>query len=197
MKEVVRTTSAGLPYTYLTDFIGSEANMTFINNTALPEIVLQINQREPLPGTTPMLVIQVRTGKYESITSPHQQRTGINWSIRDQAVIQAEAFKVQRKAFGADRARLNQRTPRLIQGGAPAVVNRRRLNQWALTNPTTRKLRVVPSGAPSSSSSSGMEREANDDQLSVAYSPSMSSSSSSSGFTSSSGLSIPPVGGGI
>jgi hypothetical protein len=39
MKEIVRTTTVGLNYTYLTDFIGSEANIAFINTTAMPEIV--------------------------------------------------------------------------------------------------------------------------------------------------------------
>jgi hypothetical protein len=70
-----------------------------------------------------LLTIQVRSGKYDSTTTPHQPRTGINWVIRDQAVIQAEAFKQQRKAFGADRTRLDTRTPGLIQAGAPVAAN--------------------------------------------------------------------------
>jgi hypothetical protein len=144
MKEIVRTASGGLQYSYLTDFIGTEANMTFINTTALPQIVLQINQREPLSGSTPMLVIQVFSGAFDAATDGEKKR-GINWVIQDQAVIQAEEFKVQRKALGANRDRLDQRTPGLIQASAPAAVNRRRLNQWTLTNPTTRRLRVVSS----------------------------------------------------
>jgi hypothetical protein len=125
MREIVRTTSAGLEYSYLTEFIGAEANMTFINNTAMPQIVLQINQREKLSDSTPMLAIQVARGSYDSITTG-QQMNGLHWVITDQEVIQAEEFKAQRKALGANRDRLDQRTLTLILvGRIQTGVNRR------------------------------------------------------------------------
>jgi hypothetical protein len=137
-----------------------------------------------------MLVIQMLSGAYNS-AADNSRRNGFHWAIQDQAIIQAEALKAQRKAFGADRTRLDTRTPGLIHTGTPAAINRRRLNQWTLTNPTTRKLRVVPSSSLSSSSS-GMDRD--DDQDSVTYSPSMTGGSSSSftGFSSSSGTPFTP-----
>jgi hypothetical protein len=97
-------------------------------------------------------------------------------------VIQADALKAQRKALGADRTKLNTRTPGLVQTGTPLTVNRKRTNQWSLSSQPTRKLRVVSTVTPPSR----MEREIDDEQ-SGEYSPTMSSSSSFSSFTSSSG----------
>jgi hypothetical protein len=194
MPEVARTASGGLNYTYLMEFINAEANLTFINNTTIPQIVRQINQREPLPGSAPMLAINPLSGNYTSITDG-SQKTGFHWVIQDQAVLQAEELKAQRKVLGADRARLNQRTPGLVQTGTPIAINRKRANSWSLSGQPPRKLRVAPSSSSSSSSSSGMDRD--DDQDSATYSPSMSGGSSSSftGFSSSSGFPVTPIGG--